>query len=65
MLSDTFVVVFFAGMTVIGLVGMVLVNGVNKEIDRITKGIADKESSFKIGALKRSLPTSEKESKNV
>ena len=60
MLSDTFVIVFFAGMTIVGLAGMVIVNGVNKETDRIMKEVADRESSRKSEALKRSLSASEK-----
>ena len=47
MFSDTFVTILFSGMTIVGLLGVIWISGINKETARIQKEIADMKLSQK------------------
>ena len=47
MFSDTFVTVFFTGMVLIGILGLILARCANKETARIQKEISDRALAHK------------------
>ena len=47
MFSDTFTTVFFTGMVLVGILGLILARGVNKEIARLQKENSDRDLARK------------------